>query len=122
MDDGGRACSHGEEDADHWARWHRALDAGQGEEDLAKLAHLPPPLAVHVWNNGVPQASMGYWLKSFNKKPPSVPGVSFSVPQINNRESGLSTTLDSGYWSLANVISITVPLTTIGLFIVMAFI
>jgi len=42
---------------------------------------------------------MGYWLKSFDKKPPPVPGVSFSVPQINN-----------------------LPLTTIGLFIVMAFV
>lgn len=27
---------------------------------------------------------MGYWLKSFNKSPSPVPGVSFTVPQINN--------------------------------------
>jgi hypothetical protein len=39
-----------------------------------------------VWNNGLPQAGMGYWLKSFNADPAPVPGKSFSVPQINNRE------------------------------------
>jgi ACS family pantothenate transporter-like MFS transporter len=42
------------------------------------------PLLYVVWNNGEPQAAMGYWLKSFNKHPPPVPGVSFTVPQINN--------------------------------------
>lgn len=39
-----------------------------------------------VWNNGSPQAAMGYWLKSFNKKPDPVPGVHFTVPEINNRK------------------------------------
>ncbi|OGM47179.1 putative allantoate permease [Aspergillus bombycis] len=42
------------------------------------------PLLYIVWNNGYPQAGMGYWLKSFNTTPPPVPGTSFSVPQINN--------------------------------------
>lgn len=37
-----------------------------------------------IWNNGYPQLAMGYWLKSFNKKPNPVPGVHFSVPDINN--------------------------------------
>jgi len=37
-----------------------------------------------VWNNGYPQAGMGYWLKSFNTKPAPVPGRHYSVPQINN--------------------------------------
>ncbi|OQE24638.1 hypothetical protein PENSTE_c007G09645 [Penicillium steckii] len=42
------------------------------------------PLLYIVWNNGIPQPSMGYWLKSFNVDPPPVPGTSFSVAQINN--------------------------------------
>jgi hypothetical protein len=42
---------------------------------------------------------MGYWLKSFNKIPHPVPGVTFTVPQINN-----------------------LPNITIGIFIVVAFI
>ncbi|KAF5986572.1 transporter [Fusarium coicis] len=37
-----------------------------------------------LWNNGNPQAAMGYWLKSFNDQPPPVPGTSFTVPEINN--------------------------------------
>lgn len=40
---------------------------------------------------------MGFWLKSFNTKPCPVPGVHFSVPEINN-----------------------LPLGTIGLFVIMA--
>ncbi len=39
-----------------------------------------------IWNNAAPQIAMGYWLKSFNKKPAPVPGVTFSVPDINNRK------------------------------------
>ncbi|CAG7922067.1 unnamed protein product [Penicillium olsonii] len=42
------------------------------------------PLLYIVWNNGIPQPSMGYWLKSFNKDPPPVPGTHYTVPQINN--------------------------------------
>jgi len=42
---------------------------------------------------------MGYWLKSFNKKPYPVPGVTFTVPQINN-----------------------LPLPTTGIFIAMGFV
>lgn len=42
---------------------------------------------------------MGYWLKSFNKKPAPVPGVKFSVPEINN-----------------------LPLPTTGIFVVTAFV
>ncbi|QGI69866.1 hypothetical protein CEK26_002198 [Fusarium fujikuroi] len=45
--------------------------------------HLP--LLYILWNNGNPQAAMGYWLKSFNDKPAPVPGTSFTVPEINNR-------------------------------------
>lgn len=44
------------------------------------------PLVYIVWNNGYAQPAMGYWLKSFDKTPAPVPGVAFSVPQINNRE------------------------------------
>lgn len=40
-----------------------------------------------VWNNGGPQAAMGYWLKSFNAKPAPVPGTTFTVAQINDCES-----------------------------------
>ncbi|KAJ5884769.1 hypothetical protein N7495_009279 [Penicillium taxi] len=57
------------------------------------------PLLYIVWNNGWPQAGMGYWLKSFNKTPAPVPGVSFTVPQIND-----------------------LPLVTTGIFIVVALI
>ncbi|KAE9990128.1 hypothetical protein EG327_001816 [Venturia inaequalis] len=42
------------------------------------------PLLYVIWNNAIPQVAMGYWLKSFNKTPPPVPGIHFSVPQINN--------------------------------------
>jgi MFS family permease len=57
------------------------------------------PMLYVIWNNGGPQAAMGYWLKSFNKaKNPPVPGVHFSVSDINQ-----------------------LPLTTTGIFIVMAF-
>lgn len=42
------------------------------------------PLLYVVWNNGSPQTAMGFWLKSFNAKPYPVPGLSFSVPEINN--------------------------------------
>ncbi|KAJ5329304.1 hypothetical protein N7452_009694 [Penicillium brevicompactum] len=50
---------------------------------LSWRTYLLPFLYI-VWNNGIPQPSMGYWLKSFNKDPPPVPGTSYSVPQINN--------------------------------------
>lgn len=46
------------------------------------------PLLYVVWNNGGSQPAMGYWLKSFNKNPHPVPGTTFTVPQINNREYG----------------------------------
>ncbi|EPE03059.1 allantoate permease [Ophiostoma piceae UAMH 11346] len=42
------------------------------------------PLCYVLWNNAYPQPAMGYWLKSFNKTPAPVPGVHFTVPQINN--------------------------------------
>jgi hypothetical protein len=38
-----------------------------------------------IWNNGGPQDAMGYWLKSFNKKPAPLPGVTFSISDINQR-------------------------------------
>lgn len=40
-----------------------------------------------IWNNGGFQPAMGYWLKSFNKKPNPVPGTHFTIPEINYRES-----------------------------------
>jgi hypothetical protein len=58
------------------------------------------PLLYIIWNNGNPQAAMGYWLKSFNaKKNPPVPGRTFTVAEIND-----------------------LPLPTTGIFIVMAFV
>lgn len=71
-----------------------------------------------VWNNGGPQAAMGYWLKSFNKTPAPVPGVTFTVSQINTRTSRAPKT--PRYSS--RFIPITVPLTTTGLFICVAFV
>ncbi|KAJ5753881.1 uncharacterized protein N7511_008034 [Penicillium nucicola] len=57
------------------------------------------PLLYIVWNNGIPQAGMGYWLKSFNAKPAPVPGTHYSIAQINN-----------------------LPLPTTGIFIVVAMV
>ncbi|RAO67586.1 uncharacterized protein BHQ10_003598 [Talaromyces amestolkiae] len=42
------------------------------------------PLLYVIWNNGSLQPAMGYWLKSFNKTPPPVPGTHYSISQINN--------------------------------------
>jgi hypothetical protein len=42
-----------------------------------------------IWNNGGYQPAMGYWLKSFNSNPPPVPGVKFSIPDINNRKDAI---------------------------------
>ncbi|KAJ5691231.1 allantoate permease [Penicillium malachiteum] len=61
-------------------------------------AYLLPALYI-VWNNGYPQAGMGYWLKSFNATPAPVPGKHYSVSQIDN-----------------------LPNVTIAIFVVMAFI
>ncbi|OCF72392.1 pantothenate transporter [Kwoniella mangroviensis CBS 8886] len=41
------------------------------------------PFLYVIWNNGGGQQAMGYWLKSFNATPAPVPGVHFSVPEIN---------------------------------------
>lgn len=41
------------------------------------------PLLYVIWNNSSIQQPMGYWLKSFNAKPPPVPGTSWTVSQIN---------------------------------------
>ncbi|KAJ5635812.1 allantoate permease, partial [Penicillium longicatenatum] len=57
------------------------------------------PLCYIVWNNGIAQLGMGYWLKSFNATPAPVPGTSYSVAQIDN-----------------------LPLITTAIFIVVAFI
>ncbi|KAF2802358.1 allantoate permease [Mytilinidion resinicola] len=65
---------------------------------LSWHTYLLPMLYV-LWNNAGPQPAMGYWLKSFNKKPHPVPGTTFTVPQINN-----------------------LPLITSGVFIAMAFV
>jgi ACS family pantothenate transporter-like MFS transporter len=45
------------------------------------------PMLYVIWNNGGPQPAMGYWLKSFDKKPAPLPGVTFTVPQINDCKS-----------------------------------
>lgn len=71
-----------------------------------------------MWNNGGPQAAMGYWLKSFNETPAPVPGVTFTVSQINTRMSVAPETLRHS----SRLIPITVPLTTTGLFICVAFV
>ena len=71
-----------------------------------------------VWNNGIPQAGMGYWLKSFNAHPAPVPGKSFSVPQINNREFQLPLIIPYS----KKLIKCQVPLPTTGIFIVVALI
>ncbi|KAL1412032.1 hypothetical protein Q8F55_003029 [Vanrija albida] len=42
------------------------------------------PLLYVIWNNGYPQPTMGFYLKSFNAKKPPVPGRHYSVQQINN--------------------------------------
>jgi MFS transporter, ACS family, pantothenate transporter len=47
------------------------------------------PLLYVLWNNGSPQPAMGYWLKSFNKKPYPLPGTTFTVSQINQRKTCL---------------------------------
>jgi ACS family pantothenate transporter-like MFS transporter len=61
---------------------------------------------------------MGYWLKSFNAHHPPVPGKSFSVPQINNREFQLPLIMPHSKY----LIKYQVPLPTTGIFIVMALI
>ncbi|KAG4444328.1 hypothetical protein IFR05_000202 [Cadophora sp. M221] len=56
------------------------------------------PMLYVIWNNANAQPAMGFWLKSFNSKTnPPVPGVTFSVPEINN-----------------------LPLVTTGIFVVMS--
>lgn len=42
------------------------------------------PFVYIFWNNGTPQPTMGYYLKSFNAKNPPVPGRHYTVQQINN--------------------------------------
>jgi ACS family pantothenate transporter-like MFS transporter len=65
---------------------------------LSWHTYLLPVLYV-IWNNGSPQPAMGFWLKSFNAKPAPLPGTKFSVSEINQ-----------------------IPLTTTGIFIVMALV
>lgn len=55
---------------------------------LLILIDIESALLYIIWNNGIPQVGMGYWLKSFNTDPPPAPGTSFSVSQINNCELG----------------------------------
>ncbi|TVY91057.1 Pantothenate transporter, partial [Lachnellula willkommii] len=54
-----------------WAKLRRIL--------LSWQTYLLPLMYI-VWNNGIPQEAMGYWLKSFNKKPAPLPGTTFTVP------------------------------------------
>jgi ACS family pantothenate transporter-like MFS transporter len=39
-----------------------------------------------IWNNGIIQSPMSYWIKSFNAEPAPVPGVTYSVSEINQRK------------------------------------
>ena len=52
---------------------------------LSQGAH-PSAFTYVIWNNGILQNPMPFWLKSFNAKPAPVPGVSYSVSDINQRE------------------------------------
>jgi len=58
-----------------WAKFRRIL--------FSWHSYFLPFLYI-VWNNGSPQPAMGYWLKSFDAKPPPVPGKSYTISQINN--------------------------------------
>jgi len=57
-----------------WAKLRRFLTSWQ--------FYILPMLYV-IWNNSGIQSPMGYWLKSFNSVPAPVPGVSYTVSQIN---------------------------------------
>jgi len=57
----------------------RASKFIQQADDLALL--------YVIWNNGIIQSPMSYWLKSFNAEPAPVPGVTYSVSEINQRKS-----------------------------------
>ncbi|KAL1407393.1 hypothetical protein Q8F55_006825 [Vanrija albida] len=41
------------------------------------------PFVYVFWNNGGIHSALPYWMKTFNNDPPPVPGVSFTIPQIN---------------------------------------
>lgn len=45
------------------------------------------PIEYVLWNNGGAQTPMQYWLKSFNVKPFPVPGIMYTVSQIQLRKS-----------------------------------
>jgi MFS transporter, ACS family, pantothenate transporter len=42
-----------------------------------------------VWNNAYALTAMGYWLKSFNATPAPVPGMSYSIADINDCKANL---------------------------------
>ena len=73
-----------------------------------------------MWNNGLPQLAMGYWLKSFDTKPYPVPGTTFTIPEINNRKSQTihPRHCDQERLTLPQII---VPLVATGIFVVVAF-
>ena len=60
---------------------------------------------------------MGFWLKSFDKKPAPLPGTFFTVPQINNRKSKHRNTSEES--ALTDKL---VPILTTGVLIIMGFI
>ncbi|OJJ50431.1 hypothetical protein ASPZODRAFT_2118009 [Penicilliopsis zonata CBS 506.65] len=78
--------------------WHTYLLREIGPIFMPMVNANQLALAYVIWNNGLPQAAMGYWLKSFNDAPYPVPGKSYTVPQIND-----------------------LPLVTIALFIFVSF-
>ncbi|KAJ5907558.1 hypothetical protein N7495_000240 [Penicillium taxi] len=71
-------------------RLRRVKRKGAGKWTLMKIKGLATswityvmPLMYCFFLNGEIVQPMGYWLKSFNATPAPVPGVSFTVPQIN---------------------------------------
>ena len=65
-----------------------------------------------LWNNGYPQTPIGYWLKSFNAKPAPYPGKTFTVDQIQTRESCPPDPVEAGLTA--------VPLPSLAIFVVVA--
>jgi ACS family pantothenate transporter-like MFS transporter len=92
-----RVSNHGKGGREDWSKakvkrlfssWHiyvlRACNVITPADNLALL--------YVIWNNGIIQSPMSYWQKSFNEEPAPVPGVSYSVSEINQRKS-IRTTL-----------------------------
>jgi hypothetical protein len=90
-----RVSNSGKKGAEQWSKakfkrifgsWHAFVLREFGLLFIMNLSLIIAILYV-IWNNGIVQSPMGYWLKSFNTAPYPVPDVRYSVAQINNRES-----------------------------------